>query len=171
MREIQPLNQDTRPVDPVYLKGKHGGQYMMEPDKGCTAEGRWVVRGKIIIADFDDGQAYYRIGSWDWPTARRVMDYAIQNDVSMRAALGNLYTRGEPDLLFEQVEKAKAFSSTPTERKIVVSVEFALTAAYQTPVEDVKKALEASLRSYMTNSRFVNFKYHGLKPEVDSYDA
>lgn len=104
-REIQPLNEDSRRLDPVYLPGKHGGQYMMERQ---AEKHTWVVRARIGTDDEVEPRPWYRIGAWEESTARKILDYCVQNDVSMRAAVGNMYLRGEPDLLMDLVEKAKA---------------------------------------------------------------
>ena len=102
-REIQPLNEESRRLDPVYLPGKQGGQYMMEMREGS----KWVVRGKVVSGDAEE-TPYQRIGAWERPVAQQVLNYAVEHDVSFRAALQDLYFRGEPDLLMELVEKAKA---------------------------------------------------------------
>jgi hypothetical protein len=84
---------------------------------------KWIVRGKAVP---EDEAPYHRIGAWDFNTAKKVLDYSVANDVTMRAALQALYWSGEPDLLLEHVEKAKASTSTTylRELRLKVNVEY-----------------------------------------------
>lgn len=115
-REIQPLNEDARPLDPVYQEGRQGGQYAMVYD---PATRKWVVRGRLTPYDEGANSFYQRIGAWEETTARRILDFCVQNDVSMRTALQQLFMGGEPDLLIELVEKAKAESPERSYRTVL----------------------------------------------------
>jgi hypothetical protein len=115
-REVQPLHEETRKLDPVYVPGKQGGQYMMRKDGE-----RWVVAGQRWAGTPVEGfPPYARIGAWDKETAQQILDYCVEHDASMRAALQALYDEGTPDFLIHFIEKAKA--SKPRLRRGVVKV-------------------------------------------------
>lgn len=140
-REILPLDQDAKPPDPVYVDGRHNGQYMMDLDQYTS---KWVVRGRIGA---ETSAPLQRIGAWDYDTAQRILDYAVEHDVSMRTALQNLYILGEPDLLLDLVEKAKAARperlTTKLTYQVNVSHDLGYFAAMRTAIKhELGKALQ-----------------------------
>lgn len=110
-REIQPVygqGSEPRTLDPVYIKGRQGGEYMMAPEFSSPGEatGQWVVRGK-----WGQEGGYVRLAAFEFGVATRVLDYCVANDANARTALHKLYVEGEPDFLLELVEKAKVEES------------------------------------------------------------
>jgi hypothetical protein len=95
------------------LSGRVGGQYSLE----LVSDNRYRVSGSL----FNEHKVTIFTGDYDIGT--KILDYCVIHDGEAQTAMQKLYIEGDPTMLTELHEHAKASTEARTRRRIGLTVE------------------------------------------------